>query len=82
MTSEASPGSGWFETPTGKVGLHGNDAGGAVPYFRVENIEAAVAHVRALGGTAEDFIANEPGFGRFCNCTDPQGLRFGLHQLT
>lgn len=22
----------------------------------------------------------EPGFGRFCSCKDPEGVRFGLHQ--
>ncbi|EED69067.1 VOC family protein [Comamonas testosteroni] len=82
IASQASPGGGWFETSTGgKVGLHGNDGAGAVLYFRVENMESAVAQVRALGGSAEDTIADEPGFGRFCNCADPQGLRFGLHQL-
>ncbi len=80
MASEGAEGDGYFETPGGPVGLHGSDPNGAVPYFRVDNIEKAVAQVRALGGSAEDSIATEEGFGRFCNCTDPQGMRFGLHQ--
>ncbi len=81
VDQENAAGGGWFEAEGGKVGLHGADAQwGAVPYFPVDNIEAAVARVRSLGGWAEDFIADEPDFGRFCNCKDPQGLRFGLHE--
>ncbi|WP_386626881.1 VOC family protein [Sulfitobacter geojensis] len=25
-------------------------------------------------------IAEAPGFGSFATCTDPRGMRFGLHQ--
>ncbi|NYI29519.1 putative enzyme related to lactoylglutathione lyase [Sulfitobacter geojensis] len=25
-------------------------------------------------------IADAPGFGSFATCTDPRGVRFGLHQ--
>ena len=74
-------GEGWFETPAMKVGLHGNDPDpGFVPYFKVTDIHQAVAKVRELGGTAEDEIATEEGFGKFCNCVAPNGIRFGLHQ--
>lgn len=74
-------GDGWFDAPSLKAGLHGNDPDhGVVVYFRVPDLEAAIAKVRELGGEAEDRIAEEEGFGRFCNCRDPQGLRFGLHQ--
>ena len=71
---------GWFDTPGGKVGLHGGDADwGMVPYLKVGDIESAARQVRRLGGDAEA-IVQEDGFGRFCNCRDPQGMRFGLHQ--
>lgn len=81
MADEKARGGGWFDASPLTVGLHGGDAeAGATPYIRVEDIEAAIAQVRALGGWAEDFIADEPDFGRFCNCKDPQGLRFGLHE--
>jgi predicted enzyme related to lactoylglutathione lyase len=77
-----SAGGGWFDAPGGKIGVHGGDPdGGMTPYFRVADIEAAAEQVRKLGGEA-DVIADEAGFGRFCNCRDPQGMRFGLHQLT
>lgn len=73
-------GQGWFETPGGKIGLHGGNPGfGLVPYLRVDDIDLAVARVRREGGEAED-VVTEQGWGRFSTCRDPQGLRFGLHQ--
>ncbi|MFC6584377.1 VOC family protein [Sulfitobacter aestuariivivens] len=51
-----------------------------VPYLSVENIEVAVAKVKSAGGALMGEIADAPGYGRFATCTDPQGVRFGLHQ--
>ena len=71
---------GWFQSPSLKVGMHGGDPNwGFLVYFGVPDLEAAIADVNRLGGTAE-VPTDEPGFGRFCICRDPQGLRFGLHQ--
>ncbi len=71
---------GWFETPSCKAGLHGGDPNwGFLVYFGVPDLETAIADVNRLGGTTE-MSTEEPGFGRFCICRDPQGLRFGLHQ--
>jgi predicted enzyme related to lactoylglutathione lyase len=36
--------------------------------------------VRELGGKAADPGPAEAAFGRFAQCEDPQGVRFGLHQ--
>ena len=73
-------GNGWFDTPGGRIGLHINDPGWEmVSFFRVSDLEAAIATVRELGGEAGD-IAVAEGFGRFSNCKDPQGMRFGLHE--
>jgi hypothetical protein len=52
---------------------------GFLVYFGVPDLEVAIADVNRLGGAAE-IPTDEPGFGRFCICRDPQGLRFGLHQ--
>lgn len=72
---------GWFDTPTCKAGLHtGDSQPGFSVYFAVPDIEQAVALVKQLGGTAEDISPEEPSFGRFCNCQDPEGVKFGLHQ--
>ncbi|MEG3628087.1 VOC family protein [Streptomyces poriticola] len=69
-------------------GMHGGDAG-ASPYlfFRVDDLEAAAARVRELGGSVES-IGGEGGedpesagrFGRFMLCRDDQGSAFGLHE--
>ncbi len=73
-------GNGWFDTPSGRIGLHVNDPGWEmVPFFKVTGLEAAMAKVEELGGQAES-IAVAQSFGRFSNCKDPQGMRFGLHE--
>lgn len=85
---EPAPSGGGFAITAPNVpgGMHGGDAG-ANPYvfFRVDDLDAAVARVQELGGQAEDV----PGegdeesvarFGRFRICRDDQGSRFGLHQ--
>ncbi|WP_250123203.1 VOC family protein [Chroococcidiopsis sp. CCMEE 29] len=74
-------GEGWFQTPSVKVGLHGNDPEPQFfIFFNVSDLMAAVARVKELGGETEQLGPDEPGFGRFCACRDPQGIRFGLHQ--
>jgi len=62
-----------------KAGLHGNDPTGIFVFFSVPDLEAAIAKVRALGGKACE-PTEEPGFGGFCMCRDPQGIEFGLHR--
>jgi uncharacterized protein len=65
----------------GRAGLHpDDDARQIVTYFRVDDIEAAVQHVRELGGHSDDPSPVEEGFGRFVTCRDDQGVAFGLHQ--
>jgi hypothetical protein len=72
---------GWFQTPSIKAGLHGNDpTPGIFVFFSVPDLEEAIAKVKELGGEAGE-PSEEPGFGRFCTCCDPQGIRFGLHRL-
>jgi uncharacterized protein len=74
-----------IETPNIPGGLHGGDAG-ASPYlfFRVDDLDAALAQVRDLGGEVGDDLGDDPDtiarFGRFVICKDDQGSGFGLHQ--
>jgi predicted enzyme related to lactoylglutathione lyase len=71
---------GWFQTPSIRIGLHGNDPeSGIFVFFSVADVDEASEKVRELGGEALDPV-EEPGFGRFSICRDPQGIRFGLHQ--
>ncbi len=72
---------GWIETNGMRGGLHGNDPSpGIQMYFRVPDIQAALKTVKELGGEAGEPGLEEPGFGRFADCKDNQGARFGLHQ--
>jgi uncharacterized protein len=71
----------WAQTPTIRLGLHPGDKDASmVIYFRVHDIEAVARRVRELGGRADDPGPEQEGFGRFVECRDPQGVRFGLHQ--
>ncbi len=87
-TVEGGTGGSVIDTGGVPGGIHGGDAG-ASPYvfFRVEEMDPAVAKVRQLGGTAEpvgDGADGDPElverFGRFMLCTDDQGSSFGLHE--
>jgi uncharacterized protein len=76
---------GTITTPNVPGGIHGDDPG-ASPYlfFRVDDIEAAVAKVEALGGSVDGFDLEGDGeqaaYGRFRLCRDDQGSPFGLYQ--
>jgi uncharacterized protein len=57
----------------------GHDRATAVPMWRVDDIDAAVAAVRSGGG-----VATEPEhrtYGISSECTDDQGMRLYLGQL-
>ena len=45
--------------------------------FRVNDLDAMLAQLRAAGATVDDEIA-EASFGRFGHATDPEGNRFEL----
>jgi len=75
-----SGGGGWFQGPSIRVGLHGDDPQPQLyVFFAVPDLEQAIARVHEAGGQAEA-PSEAPGFGRFANCRDPQGIVFGLHQ--
>jgi len=60
-------------------GLHGGEAGPVVTvYFRVRDIRAAVAKVRALGGDAAEPQLFPSGWN--AGCHDDQGVAFDLWQ--
>lgn len=72
---------GWFQTPSIKVGVHGDDPNPQMyVFFAVDDLQTAISKIRAAGGIAEEPGPFEPGFGKFCNCQDPTGLAFGLHE--
>jgi predicted enzyme related to lactoylglutathione lyase len=65
------------------------EAGGAIAnapeqkypliHFGTDDIDAAVARVRELGGEADE-KQDVPGFGHYAYCSDTEGNRFGLYQ--
>lgn len=71
---------GYFTDGSRKVGLHEEGTPCMVPYLAVEDIEATVARVKTAGGALMGEINDAPSLGRFATCTDPRGMRFGLHQ--
>ena len=62
-------------------GIYLSDSGERGPkiYFDVEDVDAAAARVRELGGSADDPMPI-PGVGRHSQCTDTEGNPFGLFE--
>jgi uncharacterized protein len=52
---------------------------GLLGYFGVDDVEAALARVRELGGEAGE-RQDVPGVGEYAHCSDPEGNRFGLYR--
>lgn len=50
-------------------------------YFRVPDIDAAAARVKANGGQVLNGPMEVPGGSKIVNCQDPQGAYFSLHAL-
>lgn len=48
-------------------------------YFRVDDVAAAVARVRALGGESTDMIESDSGW--YATCRDNQGTHFSIGRL-
>lgn len=62
------------------TGMHGgHTVPTVVPMYAVEDVETAVARVRAAGGTATD--PERQPYGRMSYCADDQGTRFHLGEL-
>jgi predicted enzyme related to lactoylglutathione lyase len=74
-------GPGQVDTATLSIGIHGgDDASHFEVFFAVDDLQASMDNVQALGGTLLGGINDTPGFGRWVECADNQGVRFGLRQ--
>jgi predicted enzyme related to lactoylglutathione lyase len=72
---------GQVETPTLPIGLHGGDAEAHFElFFTIEDLDAAAAQVVRLGGSVLGDTHDSGEFGRWVECRDDQGVRFGLRQ--
>jgi uncharacterized protein len=67
------------ETSGGAIMAADEATPGPRVYFDVDDVEAAVARVRELGGEAANAMP-VPGMGWFTTCKDTQGNHFGLWQ--
>jgi predicted enzyme related to lactoylglutathione lyase len=76
-----SEGGGAVATPTLGVGIHGEDELSHFEvFFAVDDLDTSLATVRELGGAVNSAIVESSGFGRWAECSDDQGVHFGLVQ--
>ena len=74
-------GRGQVDSSTLSIGIHdGDDSSIFEVFFSVEDLDASLAQVARLGGRITSDVNDSPGFGRWAECADDQGVRFGLRQ--
>jgi len=67
-----------IETSTLSIGVHGGDSAAHFEVlFAVPDLDAALAAVAAAGGEVVSPVTDSPDFGRWAECQDDQGVRFG-----
>lgn len=75
-------GNGQVDTPSLNIGIHGgDDAAHFEIFFAVDDITSAAQQVVQRGGRLVSDPTAAEGFGRFIECADDQGVRFGLRQI-
>ena len=78
-------GSGGASVTTGTldIGVHGDDDEKHFEvFFAVPDLDAAMQRLPDLGGSLVSEVNESPGFGRWVECRDDQGVRFGLREVT
>lgn len=80
MGGEAGPG----QASTGglDIGIHDHDPSALLEvFFTVNDLDDAITRLVELGGrTVSDIHSESAEFGRWVECQDDQGVRFGLRQ--
>jgi predicted enzyme related to lactoylglutathione lyase len=81
---EGGAGPGQASTGGLDVGIHDRDPSSLLEvFFTVNDLDSAIARLAALGGrTVSEVHAQNASFGRWVECQDDQGVRFGLRQPT
>ena len=75
---------GWgqVDSPTLSIGMHDADESSIFEvFFSVDDLDASLAQVTQLGGRVTSAVNESPGFGRWAECADDQGVRFGLREV-
>jgi predicted enzyme related to lactoylglutathione lyase len=79
--SGGATGPGQIDTSSLGIGIHGGDEEAHFEvFFAVDDLDAALTAVTEHGGTVVGDIHDSPGFGRWAECADDQGVRFGLRE--
>jgi uncharacterized protein len=79
-TATGSGGPGQVSTSTLDIGLHDGDESALFEvFFAVDDLGVSLARLAELGGRVRE-VRESPGFGRWADCVDDQGVRFGLRQ--
>jgi uncharacterized protein len=80
--TDGAAGPGQASTGGLDVGIHDRDPSSLFEvFFTVTDLAAAVAKLAELGGrTVSEVHAENAMFGRWVECQDNQGVRFGLRQ--
>lgn len=79
ITGTAGPGQ--VGTPTLGIGIHDRDPSALFEvFFAVADLDSSLARVAELGGRVIGEVHDGAGFGRWAECQDDQGTRFGLRQ--
>jgi hypothetical protein len=74
-------GIGQVDTDTLSIGVHGGDENRHFEvFFAVPDLDTSIALVTELGGSLVSNVTDSPGFGRWIECKDNQGVAFGLRQ--
>jgi predicted enzyme related to lactoylglutathione lyase len=74
-------GAGQVDTASLDIGIHGgDDAAHFEVFFAVDDLDSALAKVVDSGGEVVSEVHDSPGFGRWAECADDQGVRFGLRE--
>jgi predicted enzyme related to lactoylglutathione lyase len=82
-TATGQSGVGQVDTATLDIGIHdGDDAALFEVFFAVEDLDAALEQVAALGGRVTSEVHDSAGYGRWAECADNQGVRFGLRETS
>jgi len=74
-------GPGAVETGSLGIGIHDRDDSAIFEVFlAVDELDAALARLDELGGRRVSEINDGGDFGRWVECADDQGVRFGLRE--
>jgi predicted enzyme related to lactoylglutathione lyase len=74
-------GSGQVHTSSLDIGIHdGDEASQFEVFFTVDDLDVSLAKVVELGGKSMSEVRDNSDFGRWVECADNQGVRFGLRE--